>query len=105
MPAQEGYTLIFRHAMLPRDEMKTWVDTRGTEGVREAARHPVYRVWEDPHGAVWIVATEFASLQKDSPLWLTFRNAVREIATKVPADTALGDLTSKELTRHLEEAV
>ena len=105
MPAQEGYTLIFRHAMLPRDEMKTWVDARGTEGISEAARHPVYRVWQDYDGALWLLGVEFTTFKKDSPLWLTFRNGFREVAAKLPATTALGDITSEELARHLEEAV
>lgn len=104
MPAQDGYNLMFRHAMLPRDEMKTWVDTHGSEGIFEAARHPVYRVWEDKDKVIWLLAVEFTSLKKDSPLWLTFRNAFREVTSKIPASIALGDLTSAELATYLQEA-
>ncbi len=104
LPAGDGHMLVFRHATRPRDEMKTWVDAGGREGVLEAARHPVYRTWEDSDGLLWLVGVDFASLQKDSPQWLTFRSAHRELAVLMPPDTSLGDLTADDLSRYLRDA-
>ena len=100
-----GHMLILKHTNRPRDEMKTWLDfdSAGFD-IREAARQPVYRVWEDMAGAVWLVSVDFASLQKDSHLWLNFRNAFRELSAFAPSDLALGELTSRELSQYLKEA-
>lgn len=97
--------LSFKHAKRISDEMKTWVayDERG--GILEAARHPVYRIWEDLDGVRWLVGVEFASLDRDSSTWITFRNAVGELSTLMPRNAALGELTGEQLTELLKDAV
>ncbi len=96
--------LSFKHAKRNHDEMKTWVDAREGGDILEAARHPVYRTWEDLDGVRWLIGVEFASLREDSSTWVTFRNAVSNFSTLMPRDAALGDLTSEELVALLKAA-
>lgn len=100
----EGFMLSFKHAKRNHDEMKTWLDIDEVADIAEAARHPVYRTWEDPNGVRWLVGIEFASLREDSSTWITFRNSVSEFSTLLPGNAALGDLTADELGRLLKIA-
>lgn len=84
--------------------MKTWVEAGSPDGILEVARDPVYRAWENTDGVVWLVAIEFSSLKKDSPLWLTFKNPFREVATNLPPGVWLGELSNDDLSRLLQEA-
>lgn len=84
--------------------MKTWVDPKTPESILEAARNPVYRVFEDLDGTLWLATVHFGSLRKDSPEWLMFKNAFKEIETLMPPEKTLGELTTEELARCLREA-
>ncbi|MEX2374554.1 MAG: hypothetical protein WD942_03085 [Dehalococcoidia bacterium] len=91
--------------------MRTWVDDTEllAESVREAARQPVLRIWEDSDAMLWRVSLEFPLMRDpngrfDSKASISFRRGSFERRAVADAETPLGELTSVELEKLLRDA-
>ena len=110
-----GATVVFENRARWGEEMRSWSFSPEptVDEIRELAREPLTRCWRDRSGEQWELSLELPDTRgrpagRDGgaeQFWLVFRKSWIARAALIDGALRLGEMTSAQLNRLLEQAV